>query len=96
MASEGENVGTPPGGTPRAARPARTSGEGRKERTGAIQFIHECWAELQRVQWPNRSQLWQATAVVILVCLIVGLYIAALDSVLARVSKWLIDQYAAN
>jgi hypothetical protein len=33
---------------------------------------------------------------VIIVCVVVGLYIAALDAVFFRASRWLIDQYAAH
>jgi preprotein translocase SecE subunit len=76
--------------TPRA----RQTSSRRQERTGLREFIRECWAELQRVQWPDRVQLWQATAVVIIVCVVIGAYIAALDSVLARLSHWLINQYS--
>ena len=32
----------------------------------------------------------------IVVCIVIGVYIAALDAVLFRVSRWLIDQYAAH
>ena len=53
-------------------------------------------AELRKVQWPTRPQLWQATGVVIIVCIVVGVYIAALDAVFFRASRWLIDQYAAH
>jgi preprotein translocase subunit SecE len=63
-------------------------------RTGAVQFVRECWAELGRVQWPNRGQLWQATAVVILACFVVGVYLYALDSVFTRAAEWLIRQQA--
>ena len=59
-----------------------------------IQFIRECWAELGRVQWPDRNQLWQATAVVILACFVVGVYLYALDSAFARVAEWLVEQQA--
>jgi preprotein translocase SecE subunit len=61
-----------------------------------IDFSHECWAELQRVQWPDRRQLWQATAVVIVVCVLVGVYIGALDRLFRPISGWLIDQYAKH
>jgi len=61
-----------------------------------IQFIRECNAELHRVQWPDRQQLWQATAVVLIVCAVMGVYIGVLDSGLTRVSHWLVDQYAAH
>jgi preprotein translocase subunit SecE len=56
--------------------------------------VRECWAELGRVQWPNRGQLWQATAVVILACFVVGVYLYALDSVFTRAAEWLIRQQA--
>jgi len=78
----------------RQNQPAGRAESAPKERTGLVQFIRECWAELGRVQWPTRHQLWQATAVVLVVCLVMGVYIAALDSLLQQASAWLIDKYA--
>ena len=46
------------------------------------------------MQWPNRRQLWQATAVVIIACLVVGVYLYALDSMFSEVAKWLVNQQA--
>jgi len=78
-------------------RPAgRAAAEPTSRGGGAIQFIRECWAELQRVQWPNRRELWTATGVVILVCLVMGVYLGALDAVLTRASSWLVRQYASH
>jgi preprotein translocase SecE subunit len=57
-----------------------------------VRFVRECWAELQRVQWPDRAHLWQATAVVIIACVIVGTYLYALDSVFSRAAHWLVDK----
>jgi preprotein translocase subunit SecE len=68
----------------------------RKQRTGFFQFVRECRAELAKVQWPTRRHLWQASAVVVVVTVVLGVYIALLDSVLTRVASWLIDQYAAH
>ncbi len=45
-------------------------------------FIRESWAELQKVEWPNRSQTIQGTIVVIIACAIVGAYLWGLDQVL--------------
>ncbi|MFM9125396.1 MAG: preprotein translocase subunit SecE [Actinomycetota bacterium] len=53
-----------------------------------------CWAELKRVQWPDRPQLVQATAVVLIACFVVGLYLYGLDTVFSRVAGWLINQQA--
>jgi preprotein translocase subunit SecE len=78
------------GGRSEAAPPAR------KQRTGFRQFVRECTAELGKVQWPTRRHLWQASAVVVVVTVVLGVYIALLDSVLTKVASWLIDQYAAH
>ena len=75
---------------PRGTPAPHTRGRG----GAAVQFIRECWAELGRVQWPNRGQLWQATAVVIIACLVVGVYLYALDSMFSEVAKWLVNQQA--
>ena len=42
-------------------------------------FIRESWAELQKVEWPNRSQTIQGTIVVIIACAIVGTYLYGAD-----------------
>ena len=76
--------------------PPKSQGGERASRPGFGQFVRECIAELRKVQWPTRVQLWQATGVVIIVCIVIGVYIAALDAVLFRASRWLIDQYAAH
>jgi preprotein translocase subunit SecE len=62
-------------GTRRAA-PAR--GETR-EGSRVMAFLRACWAELQRVQWPDRRHVVQATGVVLGFCLIAGLYLGVLD-----------------
>jgi preprotein translocase subunit SecE len=66
------------------------------QRTGLRQFVRECIAELGKVQWPTRRHLWQASAVVVVVTVVLGVYIALLDSALTRIASWLIDQYAAH
>ena len=46
-----------------------------------INFLRACWAELQRVQWPDRRQVGQATAVVIGFVIIAGAYLGVADAV---------------
>ena len=76
------------------ARPAKSQTGGESQRAGLGQFIRECIAELKRVQWPTRPALIQATAVVILTCLIVGVYLYALDSIFSKLAGWLISKQA--
>ena len=47
----------------------------------AIGFLRASWAELQRVQWPDRRHVTQATAVVLGFVAIAGLYLGLADYV---------------
>ena len=76
------------------ARPSKSQTGSPKDRQGFGAFVRECVAELKRVQWPTRPQLIQATAVVIITCFIVGVYLYALDSLFSRLAGWLITQQA--
>ncbi len=49
-----------------------------------IQFIGESWAELKKVEWPGQQQLIQGTAVVLIACFVVGLYLFLADEVFRR------------
>jgi preprotein translocase subunit SecE len=44
-----------------------------------ITFLQGSWAELQRVQWPDRRQVMQATGVVIGFVIVAGLFLGAAD-----------------
>ncbi|MCW3011175.1 MAG: secE [Solirubrobacterales bacterium] len=43
-------------------------------------FVKASWAELQRVQWPDRRQVGQATAVVLGFVVIAGAYLGLADA----------------
>jgi len=47
-------------------------------------FVRASWAELQRVQWPDRRQVGQATAVVLGFVVIAGAYLGLADAVAQR------------
>src|SRR5258705_12708973 len=51
-----------------------------RQRGGAIGFIASCWAELKKVQWPDRDTLVQATAVTIIFVAVAATYLGALDA----------------
>ncbi len=44
-----------------------------------LAFLRASWAELQRVQWPDRRQVGQATAVVLGFVIIAGAYLGLAD-----------------
>jgi preprotein translocase subunit SecE len=62
---------------PEGALPARQSD--RPVHNRAIAFLRASWAELQRVQWPDRRQVTQATTVVLGFVAVAGLYLGAAD-----------------
>jgi preprotein translocase subunit SecE len=79
---DGDAATDAPGG-PRGVRGAREGGDThRRGRLAA--FLVAVWAELQRVQWPDRKQLTQLTGVVLFFVLIVGAYLGALDAIFSK------------
>ena len=47
----------------------------------AADFLRACVAELRRVQWPDRRQVGQGTAVVVGFVIVAGAYLGALDAI---------------
>ena len=70
---------------PAAQPPKSQGGQRRTPGGGARRFVSESWGELKKVEWPNQSQVIQGTAVVLIACLIVGVFLYANDLVWKRV-----------
>jgi preprotein translocase subunit SecE len=47
-------------------------------------FVHESGGELKKVEWPGQQQLIQGTVVVLIACLIVGVYLFLADEIFRR------------
>lgn len=63
---------------------AIASDERQPQGRGTINFLRNSWAELQRVQWPDRKQVGQATAVVIGFVAIAGGYLGLIDAAMSK------------
>ncbi len=46
-------------------------------------FVREARAELKKVTWPTRKQIWYWTLIVIIFTLVVSLYLGVVDFLLA-------------
>jgi preprotein translocase SecE subunit len=68
-------------------RRGRDEPEKHKHRPRVIQFLIAVWAELQRVQWPNRQAMITLTGVVLGFVLIAGGYLGLLDAVFSELIK---------
>ena len=73
------------GSAPAARREAAPGAPTRKGRGRLIGFLRASWAELQRVQWPDRRQVAQATGVVIGFVIVAGLYLGVADWVAKQI-----------
>jgi preprotein translocase SecE subunit len=56
----------------------------------AVAFLRASWAELQRVQWPDRRQVTQATAVVLGFVAIAGAYLGLADVVAKEIVEFVL------
>jgi preprotein translocase SecE subunit len=72
-----------------AAAPSRREGAIEARQSGGtttaggnrfINFLRASWAELQRVQWPDRRQVGQATAVVLGFVVVAGAFLGVIDA----------------
>jgi preprotein translocase SecE subunit len=59
-----------------------------KRRGAVLGFLISCWAELKRVQWPDRDTLVQASAVTFIFVAVMAAYLGGLDAAF----NWFIKQ----
>jgi preprotein translocase subunit SecE len=53
--------------------------------TTPVIFLKEVKDELRKVVWPTKNEVIRLTAVVIIVSLIVGIYLGAIDFLLTKI-----------
>ena len=71
----------------RAKQLRKEPAEREERRRGAVlSFLISCWAELKRVQWPDRETLIQASAVTVIFIAVAAAYLGALDALF----NWLV------
>jgi preprotein translocase subunit SecE len=74
-----ESGHAPPGGAVPARRGPAPGAPTRRGPAKFMGFLRASWAELQRVQWPDRRQVAQATGVVLGFVIIAGVYLGVAD-----------------
>jgi preprotein translocase subunit SecE len=70
--------------------PEQASGAPQRGGNRAIGFLRASWAELHRVQWPDRRQVAQATAVVLGFVAIAGTYLGLADYVAKEIVEFIL------
>ncbi len=56
----------------------------------SIQFVKEAWIELKKVTWPSQKETMGATAVVLVLVMLVSFYLGLVDMALSRLMKIII------
>jgi preprotein translocase SecE subunit len=74
-----------PAGATTAAHPEKPRGGNR-----LINFLQGSWRELQRVQWPDRQQVMQATGVVIGFVIVAGAFLGVADWAAGKVVNYIL------
>ena len=59
----------------------------------ARRFLADVRAELGRVTWPSRREVWATTVVVILTSMLFGVYLYLIDVSLSTVVAWLFQRF---
>jgi preprotein translocase subunit SecE len=98
-AARAEQAGAPPRRPPKPT--ADGEGDERRRppdaqpshpRRSRFAFFGEAWAELKKVEWPGQSQVIQATVVVLIACIVVGVYLYVNDIVWKHVVQRILNQ----
>jgi len=58
----------------------------------ARQFLIEVRAELSRVTWPTRREVWATTLVVIINSTVIGMFLYLVDLSLSALVAWIFDR----
>ena len=76
-------------GSGRGRRGKSTAVSARRENPGVrlVHFLQGSWRELQRVQWPDRRQVMQATGVVIGFVIVAGAFLGIADLAATKIVK---------
>lgn len=80
----------PGGGVGGGVTPEQASGAPVRGENRVVGFLRASWAELQRVQWPDRRQVTQATAVVLGFVAIAGAYLGLADFVAKEIVEFIL------
>jgi preprotein translocase SecE subunit len=86
---EREAIAEAPAPAP-ASRAAATPSGPKPGGNRVANFLRASWAELQRVQWPDRPQVAQATAVVLGFVAIAGAYLGLADAIAQKIVNFIL------
>lgn len=76
-------------GAQRGASESAGASKSDRSRTSPPQFLREVRGELRRVHWPNRRELAQYSAVVLIAVALLTTYIFGIDQLFGQIVLWI-------
>ena len=67
----------------------KTAAKGKKPKKGPIKYLKDAKSEFKKVVWPTPKETTRNTIVVIVVCLLAGLFVFGLDSLFGLLNNLL-------
>ncbi|MGH2752683.1 MAG: preprotein translocase subunit SecE [Actinomycetota bacterium] len=71
-------------GKKRAPAPRPAAAQQKRQRTKPRQFVKEVIAELQKVNWPTRTEIMSYSTVVLVAAMVIAVLIAGMDFVFTK------------
>jgi len=90
-AGGGGSSGAPPAGGEPAGHSGAVPEPRPRPRARLVGFLQGSWRELQRVQWPDRRQVAQATGVVLGFVIVAGVFLGVADLLAGHVMTFILD-----
>ena len=87
---DGDDGAVPPSRGGPMAVPAGAAEPRARPHSRLIGFLEGSWRELQRVQWPDRRQVMQATAVVIGFVVVAGVILGVADTLSSHLMNYIL------
>lgn len=87
---DGAGSGDAGGGAVALPAPAGVPEPRPQPRARLIAFLEGSWRELQRVQWPDRRQVMQATAVVLGFVIVAGVWLGVADTLASHLMNYIL------
>ena len=66
---------------------SKKAASAKKPKKGIVKYFKDCKAEFKKVVWPTPKSTTNNTIVVVVVCLVAGLFIFGIDSLFAFLNK---------
>jgi preprotein translocase subunit SecE len=74
---------------PDICRATRSSGTETLMKQGIVAFVNDVGSEMKKVSWPKKQQLQESTVVTIVTCLVITVFVFAVDWIFTQIFNFI-------